>query len=91
MFWGKKKDHSASIEKIALSLIENGQETGVLPFLSLEDAANYAEDKSPLLAPGFVQCHAIIADGFYNLEFKPHPGKGVYMSAYYYGKASDLK
>lgn len=91
MFWGKKKDHSVAIEKIALSLIENDQETGVLSFLSLKEAENYAQDKSPLLSPGFVQCHSIIGDGFYNLEFKPHPDKGVYMSAFYYGKASDLK
>ncbi|RFB98011.1 hypothetical protein B5K08_05530 [Rhizobium leguminosarum bv. trifolii] len=90
MFWGKKTDHSASIEKIALSLIETGQETGVLPFLSLKEAAEYANDKSPLISPGFVQCHATIGTGFYNLEFKPHPEKGVYMSAYYYGEANDL-
>ena len=90
MLWGKKKDHSAAIEKIALSLIENGQETGVLPFLSLDEAADYANDKSPLCSPGFVQCHTTIGEGYYNLEFKPHPDQGVYMSAYYYGKADDL-
>ncbi|MFC4173598.1 hypothetical protein ACFOYU_16295 [Microvirga sp. GCM10011540] len=90
MFWNKKKDHSATIEKIALSLIESKQETGVLPFLSLKEAADYAKDKSPLHAPGFVQCHAVIGSGYYNLEFKLHPDKGVYMSAYYYGEASDI-
>jgi hypothetical protein len=90
MFWNKKKDHSATIEKIALSLIENKQETGVLPFLSLKEAADYAKDKRPLYAPGFVQCHAIIGSGYYNLEFKPHPDKGVNMSAFYYGEASDI-
>ncbi len=90
MFWERKKDHSVAIEKIALSLIENKKETGVLPFLSLSEAADYAKDKSPLFSPGFLQCHAIIGDGYYSLEFKPHPDKGVYMSAYYYGKASEL-
>ena len=88
MFWQRKKDHSATIEKIALSLIESGQTTGALPFLSLREAADYAKDKSPLQSPGFVQCHAVIGDGYYNLEFRPHPEKGVYMSAYYYGEAS---
>ena len=90
MFWGKKKDHSATIEKIALSLIENGHQTGALPFLSLKEAEHYAKDKSPLFAPGFVQCHAIIGAGYYNLEFKPHPKEGVYMSAFYYGEASEI-
>jgi hypothetical protein len=51
MFWGKKKDHSATIEKIALSLVQNGQNTGVIPFLSLKQAADYAKDKSPLCSP----------------------------------------
>ncbi len=83
MFW-KKKDHSQTIEKIALELVANRQETGVLPFLSLKDAAKYAENKSPLISVGFVQCHVIINGGYYNLEFKPHPDKGVYMSAYLY-------
>jgi hypothetical protein len=91
MFWKKKNDHSATIEKIALSLIDTKQETGVLPFLSLKEAADYAKDKSPLMSPGFVQCHAIIGSGYYNLEFKPHPQKGVYMSAFYYGEAKDLE
>lgn len=86
----EKKDHSATIEKIALSLVDSGQETGVLPFLSLKEATDYAKDKSPLYAPGFVQCHAIIGEGYYNLEFKPHPNEGVYMSAFYYGKASEI-
>jgi hypothetical protein len=90
MFWNKKKDHSSTIEKIALSLIENNQQTGVLPFLSLKEAEDYAKDKSPLCAPGFVQCHAIIGAGYYNLEFKPHPSEGVYMSVFYYGAASDV-
>lgn len=90
MFWNKKKDHSATIEQIALSLIRDNQQTGVLPFLTLKEAADYAKDKSPLYAPDFVQCHAIIGTGYYNLEFKPHPAKGVYMSAFYYGAASDI-
>lgn len=90
MFWSKKKDHSDAIEKIALSLIEANQETGVLPFVSLKEVSGYAKDKSPLFAPDFVQCHTIIGSGYYNLEFKPHPDKGVYMSAYYYGEASDI-
>ena len=90
MFWKKKVDHSATIEKIALSLVENTQETGVLPFLSLKEAADYGKDKSPLISPGFVQCHAIIRGGYYNLEFKPHPEKGVYMSVYYYGSAEEV-
>lgn len=91
MFWKKKKDHSAAIEKIALSLIETNQETGVLPFLSLKEAAEYAKDKSPLISPRFVQCHAIIGSGYYNLEFEPHPSNGgVYMRAYYYGEASEI-
>ncbi len=90
MFWNKKKDHSAAIEKIALTLIEANQETGVLPFVSLKEAADYAKDKSPLISQGFVQCHAIIGSGYYNLEFEPHPNKGVYMRAYYYGEASEI-
>jgi hypothetical protein len=90
VFWGKKKDHSATIEKIALSLIESGQQTGLLPFLSMKEAAEYAKDKSPLHAPGFVQCHAVIGSGYYNLEFKPHSQEGVYLSAFYYGEASAL-
>jgi hypothetical protein len=71
-------------------LIENGQETGGLPFLSMKDAGDYAKDKSPLFATDFVQCHAIIGSGYYNLEFKPHLQKGVYMSAFYYGEASPI-
>jgi hypothetical protein len=90
MLWGKKKDHSNTIEKIALSLIENGQQTGVLPFLSLKEAADYASDKSPLYAPNFVQCHAVIGSGYYSLEFTPHPKQGVYMSAAYYGEAGEI-
>lgn len=85
MFWGKKKDHSPVIEKIVLQQIANGHETGVLPFLSLKEAAEYAKDKSPLCSPGFVQCHSVINGRMYNLEFKPHPKEGVYMSAYDYG------
>ena len=91
MFWSKKNDHSATIEKIALSLIGSKQETGALPFLSLKEAADYAKDKSPLISAGFVQCHSIIGSGYYNLEFKPHPENGVYMSVYYYGEAKDLE
>ncbi|MQT39128.1 MULTISPECIES: hypothetical protein [Pseudomonas] len=83
MFW-KKKDHSQTIEKIAVELVSNNQETGVLPFLSLKEAAKYAENKSPLIAAGFVQCHVIINGGYYNIEFTPHPNQGVYMSAYLY-------
>jgi len=90
MFWKQKRDHSATIEKIAVSLVDAGQQTGVLPFLSLSEAAEYASDKSPLVSPGFVQCHVVIGEGFYNLEFKPHPDTGVYMSAFYYGKADEL-
>lgn len=90
MFWGKKKDHSAVIEKIALGLIENGQQKGVLPFLSMKEAAEYAKDKSPLSGHDVLQCHATIGTGYYCLEFEPHPQKGVYMSAYYYGEASDI-
>ena len=92
MFWGKKKDHSAVIEKIALSMMENGQETGVLPFLSLKDAADYAKSKEehPACSPGFVQCQTVIGDGFYCLEFKPHPQDGVYMSVGYFGKIGEL-
>lgn len=83
MFW-EKKDHSDTIEKIVLEIRANGQETAVLPFLSLGEAAEYAKDKSPLMSPGFVQCHQVIQGGYYNIEFKPHPNKGVYMSAYWY-------
>jgi hypothetical protein len=83
MFWGKK-DHSPTIEKIALELVSSGQQTGVLPFLSLKEAAKYAENKNPLHAVNFVQCHAIINGGYYNIEFKPHPNKGVYMSVWKY-------
>lgn len=87
MFWRKKKDHSVVIEKIVLDQISRGHETGVLPFLSLKEAAEYSKDKKPLCSPGFVQAHAVIKGGYYNIEFKPHPEKGVYMSAWYYGDA----
>lgn len=90
MFWKKKKDHSAVIEKIVLTQIQNGHQTGVLPFLTLQEAAEYAKDKSPLISPGFVQAHAVIGERLYNLEFKPHPTEGVYMSAFDYGPVKDL-
>ena len=56
----------------------------------MKEAADYAKDKKPLTAPGFVQCHVKIGIGYYNLEFRPHPDKGVYMSAFYYVEASNI-
>ena len=32
----------------------------------------------------------VIGDGFYCLEFKPHPQDGVYMSVGYFGKIGEL-
>ncbi len=85
VFW-KKKDHSQSIEKIALQLASTEGNTGALPWLSIKEAARYASDKSPLFGNNnnWFQCHTVIGKGYYNLEFKTRPEGGVYLSSFYY-------
>jgi hypothetical protein len=83
MFW-RKKDHSPAIEKIVISLVSTGQETGVLPWLSIKEATQYAytREEHPVIANNgtMVQCHATIDGAYYNLCFQAHPENGVYLS-----------
>lgn len=83
MFW-QKKDHSPAIEKVVVNLISTGQETGVLPWLSIKDAIHYAhtQEGQPVIANNntMVQCHATIDGAYYNLCFESHPNNGVYLT-----------
>lgn len=83
MFW-RKKDNAPAIEKVVLSLTSTGQETGVLPWLSIKDAIQYAytREEHPVVANNntVVQCHATIDGVYYNLSFQAHPNKGVYLT-----------
>lgn len=83
MFW-RKKDHGPAIEKVVINLVSTGLETGVLPFLSMKEAIQYAYSKEGDPAVDRdgtnVQCHAVIDGVYYNLSFRPHPEKGVYLT-----------
>lgn len=83
MFW-RKKDNSPAIEKVVISLVSTGQETGVLPWLSIKDVIKYAytKEENPVIANNstMVQCHAVIDGVYYNLSFQAHPNNGVYLT-----------
>jgi hypothetical protein len=63
----------------------SGDKTGVLPWLSMEDANRYArskEDHPAISVDGKnTQCHVIVEGSYYNLCFQPHPKEGVYITA----------
>lgn len=87
MFWNKK-DNSSAIESVVLSLASTGQETGVLPWLSMKDAIRYAytKEQHPVVDKHntSVQCHVTIGGVYYNLSFQTHPNKGVYLTPFKY-------
>lgn len=79
----REKDHAPAITKAVANLILNNQKIGVLPWLSIKEAIQYAytQENYPVIDSNetMVQCHATIDDTDYNLCFEQHPEKGVYI------------